>query len=53
MNHQMTDENYPYQDLPWKAWGSWFSWGSPVGLSIFILSIGGFLVLLHLANIIR
>lgn len=37
----------------WRAWGSWFSWGSPIGLGLFVLSIGGFLVLLHLANIIK
>jgi hypothetical protein len=36
----------------WRSWGSWFSWGSPVGLSIFLLSIGGFLVLLHYAGLI-
>jgi len=36
------------------------SWGSPngmvslsIGFAIFLLSIGGFLVLLHLANIIK
>ncbi len=43
--------------LPWKAWGSWFSWGSPVGLSIFLcsllLSIGVFLLLLHKAGLLR
>ncbi len=37
----------------WRSWGSWFSWGSPVGLGLFLLSIGGFLVLLHLAAIIK
>lgn len=37
----------------WRAWGSWFSWGSPVGLGLFILAIGGFLVLLHFAGLIR
>lgn len=21
----------------WRAWGSWFSWGSPVGLGIFFV----------------
>ena len=25
----------------WRAWGSWFSWGSPVGLGIFFLCAGG------------
>ena len=37
----------------WRSWGSWFSWGSPVGLGLFLISIGGFLVLLHLANVIK
>ena len=37
----------------WRAWGSWFSWGSPVGLGLFLLAIGGFLVLLNLAGLIR
>jgi hypothetical protein len=36
----------------WRSWGSWFSWGSPVGLGLFLLSIGGFLVLLHFAGLI-
>jgi hypothetical protein len=35
----------------WRMWGSWFSWGSPIGLGLFILSIGGFIVLLHLAGL--
>jgi hypothetical protein len=36
----------------WRSWGSWFSWGSPVGLGLFVLAIGGFLVLLHIAGLI-
>ncbi len=44
-------ESYP--ELPWRAWGSWFSWGSPVGLGLCLISIGVFLWLLHLANIIK
>ncbi len=27
-------ENWP---LNWRAWGSWFSWGSPVGLGLFFV----------------
>ncbi|HVO86438.1 MAG TPA: hypothetical protein VMT23_01755 [Candidatus Binatia bacterium] len=23
----------------WRAWGSWFSWGSPVGLGLFFIAI--------------
>jgi hypothetical protein len=42
-------------ELPWRAWGSWFSWGSPVGLSLgyalFVISTGILVYLLHLAEI--
>jgi hypothetical protein len=35
----------------WRAWGSWFSWGSPVGLGLFyaliIISTGIFIWLIH------
>jgi hypothetical protein len=41
-----------YGDLPWKAWGSWFSWGSPIGMGFFVIAIGIFIVLLHLAGLI-
>jgi len=37
----------------WRSWGSWFSWGSPVGFGIWIVCIGVFLWLLHMANIIH
>jgi len=40
-------------ELPWRAWGSWFSWGSPVGLGLGLISVGVFLWFLHLANIIK
>ena len=37
--------------LNWRAWGSWFSWGSPVGLGLFyalvIISTGIFVWLIH------
>jgi hypothetical protein len=48
------DQKEMYRDSMknWRSWGSWFSWGSPVGLSIFLLSIGGFILLLHMANLI-
>ena len=40
----------------WKCWGSWFSFGSPIGMSlgfgIFLSSIGFFLLLLHWAGVI-
>jgi hypothetical protein len=31
---------------------AWYGWGSAVGLSIFIMSLGVFLVLLHYAGLI-
>ena len=45
-------ENYGWPVQHWRAWGSWFSWGSPVGLGLFFvltsLSIGGFIWLINL-----
>jgi len=32
---------------------NWSGWGSPAGLSIFIIAIGAFLLLIHYAGIIR
>ena len=32
-------ENYQWPTQHWRAWGSWFSWGSPVGLGIFFLEL--------------
>jgi hypothetical protein len=32
---------------------TWSGWGSPVGLSIFLVAIGLFLLLIHYAGIIR
>ena len=23
----------------WRAWGSWFSWGSPIGLGLFFVLV--------------
>ncbi len=55
MHADHRNEMFPMNN--WRAWGSWFSWGSPVGLGIgwtlFIVPIGIFLWLLHLANIIH
>jgi hypothetical protein len=36
----------------WRAWGSWFSWGSPVGLGLFLIAIGVFIELLHIAGLV-
>ena len=30
----------------------WYGWGSPVGLGLFFLSIGGVIYLLHLAGLV-
>jgi hypothetical protein len=35
--NQKVERRDPESDLPWRAWGSWFSWGSPVGLGIFFV----------------
>lgn len=32
---------------------AWYGWGSPVGLGIMLLCIGGFLVCLHDAGLLR
>lgn len=44
------DELWAMQN--WRSWGSWFSWGSPVGFGLFLISIGAFLWLLHLAGLV-
>lgn len=31
---------------------SWYGWGSPTGVGLFLLLIGGFLYLLHLAGLV-
>lgn len=44
------DFGWPVQQ--WRAWGSWFSWGSPVGLGLFfaltLISLGVFIWLINL-----
>jgi hypothetical protein len=35
MHREHHDANWPAQH--WRAWGSWFSWGSPVGLGLFFV----------------
>jgi hypothetical protein len=44
------EANWPLQN--WRAWGSWFSWGSPVGLGIgyalIVVSTGVFIWLINL-----
>ena len=31
---------------------TWYGWGSPVGAGMFIISIGAFLVLVHVAGVV-
>jgi hypothetical protein len=49
VNEKIDPEAWKYAD---KAM-TWYGWGSPVGLGLFIVSIGAFLVLLHFAGIVR
>jgi hypothetical protein len=49
VNEKIDPEARNYAD---KAM-TWYGWGSPVGVGLFIVSIGAFLVLLHYAGIVR
>lgn len=51
MHKRHREEMWAMQN--WRSWGSWFSWGSPVGMGLFLVELGAFLWLLHLANIIH
>jgi len=39
------------KNFPWRAYMSWFSWGSPVGLGLFVVCLGVTAYLLHLAGL--
>ncbi|HEX3099972.1 MAG TPA: hypothetical protein VHQ41_03280 [Patescibacteria group bacterium] len=52
-NWSAADWDYKTSVQNWRRYGSWFSWGSPVGLGLFFIEIGVMLYLLHLANIIH
>lgn len=41
------------KNFPWKAYMSWFSWGSPFGLGLFFVCLGVTTYLLHLAGLIH
>ena len=43
------DQDYKYAKLAL----TWSGWGSPVGLGLGLVSVGVFLWMLHLANIIK
>jgi hypothetical protein len=32
---------------------TWYGWGSPIGLGLFVISIGTFVLLLHEAGVVR
>ncbi|HSW99412.1 MAG TPA: hypothetical protein VLH38_00060 [Patescibacteria group bacterium] len=46
---EQAERDYQYA----KVTLQWSGWGSPVGLGIALVSIGLFLWLLHLANLIK
>ena len=52
-----TEKHGPHGDA--EAWKyaekalTWYGWGSPVGISIFLVSIGIVLVLIHQAGLLR
>jgi len=31
---------------------SWYGWGSPIGISVFLVAVGAFLLLIHFAGIL-
>jgi len=41
------EANWPLQN--WRAWGSWFSWGSPVGLGLFVVLLASAFAILKFA----
>lgn len=44
MSKMIKEEQIDWYDRSNKnshSWGSWFSWGSPVGLSLFFLAVAG------------
>ncbi len=52
-----TEKHGPHSEA--EAWKyaekalTWYGWGSPVGISIFLVSIGVVLVLIHQAGLLR
>jgi hypothetical protein len=51
-----SDNTDPRHDADWKYAEkalTWYGWGSPVGISIFLVSLGIVLVLIHLAGLLR
>jgi hypothetical protein len=46
-NHEAEAWKYAEQAM------TWYGWGSPVGIGLFIVAIGAFVALLHVAGVIR
>jgi hypothetical protein len=46
-NHEAEAWKYAQQAM------TWYGWGSPVGIGLFIVAIGAFVALLHVAGVIR
>ena len=53
MSQQSEPRNAEHERIAVKAALNWSGWGSPVGMSILLVSVGVFLVCLHLAGILR
>lgn len=50
---EMHDKHTHHDDVRYGlASMKWHGWGSPVGLGLFLLSLGGFLYLLHTAGLV-
>lgn len=53
---KMTDDVNKIDPQAWKYAEktlTWYGWGSPIGLGLFILSLGACAALLHVAGVIR
>ncbi len=46
-NHDAEAWKYAQQAM------TWYGWGSPVGIGLFIVAIGAFVALLHVAGVIQ
>jgi hypothetical protein len=52
-NERLDDRLAAHDRIAVQAALSWSGWGSPVGLSVLLVSLGLFLVCLHWAGILR
>jgi hypothetical protein len=51
-NIEMTEQQQRIERTAVKAALSWSGWGSPIGLGFLLVSVGVFLVCLHLAGMV-